>query len=158
MIRAGPWGAVAFLKWSDAEGSAFEGSDSLLQNSSILKGISSVLGLCRPPLFLPVIMSECVIGWFWPQRYLSFAACITVWQRPLLDKSDSILLSPCMQIGPWPHRVSEASMWPRRSRGAMQHTERIRSLGYEWERGVVVGTSVDLGTWIRFMVDVSGDG
>lgn len=37
--RAEPSGAVAFLKWSDTEGSVSEESDNLLQKSSLLKGI-----------------------------------------------------------------------------------------------------------------------
>ena len=34
-----------------------EESDSLLQNPSLFKGVSSALGPCRPPLLLPVISS-----------------------------------------------------------------------------------------------------
>ena len=49
--------AVAFLKWSDIEGSVFQVSDSLLQKCSFFKEIESVLGLCGPPLLLLAINS-----------------------------------------------------------------------------------------------------
>lgn len=53
-----PSAAAPFLTWSDVKGSASWKSDSLLQKFSLFKGISSVAGLCRPPLVLLVISSE----------------------------------------------------------------------------------------------------
>ena len=83
--------AVAFLMWLNLKGSVSGESDSLLQKSSLFKGVSSSLGLCTPAL-VPLVIGS---GHHQPVLVLlvsglSYTALLLM---SLLDMSDSILLS-----------------------------------------------------------------